>query len=89
MQLLGFLISRLILNEGMKSQPYRCPAGKLTIGVGHNLDAKPIKKADAIQILVSDINDVISELNEKLPWWITSDEPRAIVLIEMSFKLGI
>jgi hypothetical protein len=47
------------------------------------------KKADAIQILVSDINDVISELNEKLPWWVTLDEPRAIVLIEMGFKLGI
>lgn len=29
----------LIFDEGNKPKPYRCTEGKLTIGIGHNLDA--------------------------------------------------
>ena len=29
-------------HEGLKLEPYRCPAGKLTIGYGWNLDAHPL-----------------------------------------------
>ena len=32
---------RLIAHEGMKLMPYRCTAGKLTIGVGRNLEDNP------------------------------------------------
>ena len=31
---------RLVLHEGMRLKPYRCPAGKLTIGAGRNLEDK-------------------------------------------------
>ena len=33
------LIAQLILHEGSRLKPYKCTAGKWTIGVGHNLDA--------------------------------------------------
>lgn len=33
---------RLILHEGMRLKPYYCPAGKLTIGVGRNLESNPL-----------------------------------------------
>jgi lysozyme len=29
-------------HEGLRLKPYRCPAGKLTIGVGWNIDANPL-----------------------------------------------
>lgn len=35
-------IQRLMVNEGCKLRAYRCPAGKLTIGVGRNLDDNPL-----------------------------------------------
>ena len=35
-------IQRLCINEGLKNEPYRCPAGKLTTGIGRNLDDNPL-----------------------------------------------
>lgn len=34
--------NRLIEHEGLRLMPYRCTMGKLTIGVGHNLDDNPL-----------------------------------------------
>jgi len=33
---------QLIHHEGLRLKPYRCTAGKLSIGVGHNLDDNPL-----------------------------------------------
>lgn len=40
------IIQRLCFNEGFKQYPYKCKAGKLTIGVGHNLDNCPLTKQE-------------------------------------------
>ena len=37
----------LIKNEGLVCQPYHCSAGKLTIGVGRNLEANGISEEEA------------------------------------------
>lgn len=42
-------------DEGLRLKPYRCTAGKLTIGVGRNLDDVGISKATAYQMLDEDI----------------------------------
>ena len=39
---------QLIDHEDIKLKPYRCSAGKLTIGVGRNLDDNGITRAEAI-----------------------------------------
>ena len=36
------LVDQIIEHEGLKLKPYHCPAGKLTIGVGRNLEDKGI-----------------------------------------------
>ncbi|NBW16869.1 MAG: lysozyme, partial [Caulobacteraceae bacterium] len=36
------LIRQIRLHEGERLKPYRCTAGKLTIGVGRNLDDRGI-----------------------------------------------
>lgn len=35
-------VQRLAINEGIVLKPYKCPAGKLTIGIGRNIDDNPI-----------------------------------------------
>lgn len=35
-------IQRLAVNEGCILEPYKCPAGKLTIGIGRNIDDNPL-----------------------------------------------
>jgi len=92
------LIALLILHEGLRLSPYLCTAGKLTIGVGHNLDAKPIlgvgpwtriTRERAMQILAADLQEVIIGLEKTLPWIETLNEPRQAVLVDMAFNLGL
>ena len=33
---------QLVRHEGLRLKPYRCTAGKLTIGIGRNLDGRSI-----------------------------------------------
>ncbi len=35
-------VQRLSLHEGIRLQPYRCPSGYLSIGVGRNLETNPL-----------------------------------------------
>ena len=35
-------MKKLIKNEGMRLKPYRCTLGKLTIGIGRNLEDNPL-----------------------------------------------
>jgi lysozyme len=83
------LRSQLEVDEDKRYKPYRCSKGALTIGIGHNLDAKPISEAAVQQIFNDDFNDVIHDLNTKLPWWKNLDEVRQQVLANMCFNLGI
>ena len=45
----------LRLHEGEKLMPYKCTAGKLTIGVGRNLEARGISKDESDLMLRNDI----------------------------------
>ncbi len=79
----------LLLDEGLKLKPYRCTAGKLTIGVGRNLDDVGITRAEALQMLENDIQRTAIELDAKLPWWRSMDEVRQRVILNMAFNLGV
>ena len=83
------LLAELVRDEGERLQAYRCPAGKLTIGVGHNLDAKGISQAASRFILREDVADVLRELDAALPWWRSLDGTRQRVLVNMGFNLGV
>jgi lysozyme len=79
----------LIRHEGLRLKPYRCSAGKLTIGVGRNLDDRGITKEEALLMLAHDINDCMEDLSNNIPWCSTLSENRQYVLIDMCFNLGI
>jgi len=78
----------LIKHEGLKLKPYRCPAGKLTIGVGRNIEDNGITESEALYLLRMDIIRSKGELREIFNDF--DDLPKKIqnVLVDMIFNLG-
>ena len=76
-------LARLKRHEGTRRKngrhvAYRCPAGALTIGWGHNLDASPVQGLGpgsrisdevAESLLRHDLAAVARSLDARLPWW--------------------
>ena len=56
------LANQLIKHEGLRLTPYRCPAGRLTIGIGRNLEDKGITEKEAVMLLKNDIQECIENL---------------------------
>lgn len=82
------LRAMLVRHEGRRYTAYRCPAGKLTIGIGHNLESTPLSDAAIDKILDDDITLCITDLERifiKFPWF---SEARKAALIDMRFNLG-
>lgn len=83
------LIHQLILHEGMVLKPYKCTSGKLSIGVGRNLDDRGITEAEAELMLSNDIDDFSDRLKREIPWMAELSPVRQRVLLDMAFNLGI
>lgn len=82
------IADQLLRDEGIRLKMYRDSVGVWTIGVGHNLEAKPISTRAAQMILGDDIEDARQELYQALPWTATLDSVRLGVLLNMAFNLG-
>lgn len=76
-------------HEGRMLKPYRCPAGKLTIGYGRNLEDKGITEAEAEFMLDNDINVIIRACKETFSWFIFLDNVRQAVIVDMIYNLGL
>jgi lysozyme len=83
------LMRRLQVDEGLKLKPYRDTEGKLTIGIGRNLDDVGISAEEAQQLCLNDIDRVVTHLDSKLTWWRGLDEERQMAVANMAFNLGI
>lgn len=79
----------LIAHEGLKLQPYECTAGKLTIGIGRNLQDVGISLSEAMYLLDNDISRVIADLDDRIPFWNNLSPNKQIVLASMAFQLGV
>lgn len=84
------LTKELLRHEAMVLKPYRCTAGKLSIGVGRNLDDNGISKAEALYMLDNDISqaerDAYKVFGEDFMRF-TGD--RQIAILNMLFNLGL
>jgi lysozyme len=88
--LLQKVTDQLLRHEGLKLKPYRCPAGKLTIGVGRNIEANGISQKEAFVLLENDILRCESEILAEIPdIYSRLNETRKSVLLNMCFNLGI
>ena len=79
----------LIRHEGLKLKPYKCTAGKLTIGVGRNIEDMGITEDEAIYMLRNDVARFAAELAQAKPIVKSLDDVRYYVLLNMAFNLGI
>lgn len=76
-------------DEGLRLKPYRDSLGKLTIGVGRNLDDVGISDAEADALLDADVGRAVAGLDRALPWWRGLSEARQRALVNMAFNLGL
>ena len=88
--LMNRIKSQLVRHEVLRLKPYRCTAGKLTIGVGRNLDDCGISQKEAYVLLDNDIRNCEQQLLDEIPLIYNAlDEVRQSVLLNMCFNLGL
>ena len=80
---------QLVGHEGLRLKPYRDTVGKLTIGVGRNLDDAGVTEDEAKVLLDNDVTRVWKSLTNALPYFGSLDDDRQHVLIDMAFNLGL
>lgn len=85
------LIDDLIRHEGLRTRMYKCSAGANTIGIGHNLDSRPITERAARVILEDDIAVAVEDLQREFGEEVFNNMPGKVqeALINMCFNLGI
>ena len=89
-KLLERIKEQLVRHEGLRLKPYRCKAGKLTIGIGRNLDDCGISQTEAYVLLENDIQNCEKQLLDEIPEIYNGlDEVLKSVLLNMCLNLGI
>lgn len=82
------LLARLSLDEGREKKVYRCSAGKLTIGVGRNLEDRGLRDDEIDLLLTNDVREAIGDCRKLVRSFDQLNEVRQEVLINMMFNLG-
>ena len=91
------LVADLRLDEGVRYVIYHDTKDHPSIGVGHNLDARPLPPdwhppltdAQVNALLKSDLALTYIGLDKYVgAWWRTLSEPRSRALANMAFNLG-
>lgn len=75
-------------DEGVRLKPYRDTVGKLTIGVGRNLDDRGISNDEAEFLLAEDVKLVLAEIRIKFPWVLNETQNRQRAFANLLFNLG-
>src|SRR5262249_36494587 len=82
-------VAQLERDEVPRNRAYQYSRGIWTVGVGHNLEARPLSDHAIDVIRDDDIRDVERELVTALPWVTNLDPVRYVVLLNMAFNLGV
>ena len=86
------LIELIKKHEGFRDRPYKCSAGKITIGWGRNLDDVGITEQEALLMLNNDIKKAEDDLQSVFPpdfLFSVLSYNRYAVLVDMMFNLGL
>lgn len=81
--------TQLIVDEDLRLTPYKCPAGKLTIGVGRNLEDNGITRAEAYHLLRNDVDQCHRLLSLAIPFYDRLPFDKKEILLNMCFNMGL
>lgn len=79
----------LIKHEGLRLKPYRDSVGKLTIGVGRNIEDVGVSQIEALIMLNNDIHRIQREAVDKFAWFQSIGSVRQDVILSMVFNMGM
>lgn len=79
----------LTKHEGLRLKPYKDTVGKLTIGVGRNLEDVGISKEEALFLLENDIARVVAQCRQSFLWFDFLSPERQAAIANMVFNLGL
>jgi lysozyme len=83
------LMRQLENHEGYRQFPYRCTAGKLTGGIGRNLEDVGISYTEALNMLKNDIDQCREDLENIFPGqFMALPDHVQEVIMNMRFQLG-
>tara|TARA_R100000655_G_scaffold31580_1_gene63199 strand:+ start:157 stop:582 length:426 start_codon:yes stop_codon:yes gene_type:complete len=86
------LIEQLRIHEGVETHAYECTAGKITVGVGRNIDPDGglgLSEGEINFLLQNDIYRSRKELSESFSWFDDLDEVRQDGMCNLHFNLGL
>ena len=78
----------LLHHEGKRNKAYTDSVGKLSIGIGRNLDDKGLSDDEIFHLLNNDIADAIEDVRHCFSCYDQLSEARRMVLVSMAFNLG-
>ena len=85
------LLDMLKRHEGVETHAYECSAGKITVGVGRNIDQAGgigLTEDEIDYLLQNDIERVMLELVSEYDWFNDLDDVRKDAMIDIAFNLG-
>lgn len=88
MTYLDILKDQLPEDEGFERKPYRDTVGKLTIGVGRNLDDVGLHDSEIFMMLDNDIADAEILARKYVPTFEALTDARKAVICNMAFNMG-
>ena len=86
------LLAMLKRHEGVESHAYECSEGKITVGVGRNIDSEGgigLSDEEIEFLLKNDIERCIIELSSEYDWFVDLDDIRKDAMVDIAFNLGI
>ena len=81
--------AQLKVDEGVRAKPYRDTVGKLTIGVGRNLDDVGLHSDEIELLLDNDVKTSLRVAQQLFDNFDSLSDNRKAVLINMAFNLGM
>lgn len=79
----------LQLQESLRTKPYKCSRGFLTIGYGRNLETRGITVAEADMLLQNDLKEIMPAVEKEFPWYNKLNTARKLVILSMVYNLGM
>jgi lysozyme len=83
------LIDMLARQEGKRKFAYECTAGKISIGIGRNLEDRGLSDDEIMFLLNNDIEISQSELSKTFDWFSSLNQARQDALVSMHFNIGL